>query len=56
LKRRSWLWGREITVIGGGREIAGTVVDIGPEGELVVEASNGDRESVVSAERVLFSV
>jgi BirA family biotin operon repressor/biotin-[acetyl-CoA-carboxylase] ligase len=54
LIRRSWLWGRAITVVGGGREITGTVVDLGPEGELVVEAPNGERESVVSAERVLW--
>ncbi len=54
LRRRSWLMGRRLTVLGGNREIAGTAVDVGPEGELVLETDGGARESIVSADRVLW--
>ena len=54
LRARSWLLGRSIAIRQGQREITGTAADVGPEGELVVELSDGTREIVVSAERVIW--
>lgn len=54
LRERSWLLGRQITVHGNGREIAGSAVDVGPEGELVIETADGRREFIVSADRVAW--
>lgn len=54
LRRRSWLMGRAITVVSGNREISGTAIDIGPEGELIIETESGTRETILSADRVLW--
>lgn len=53
LRQRSWLVGRSLTVVHGSRETRGTAVDLGPEGELILESdATGERESIVSADRV----
>ena len=53
LRRRSWLVGRSLTIVNGPRETRGTAVDLGPEGELILESDRtGERESIVSADRV----
>ncbi len=54
LRRRAWLHGRTITVVSGQREISGTAVDVGPEGELVLETEDGTRENILSADRVIW--
>lgn len=53
LRQRAWLVGRTLTVVQGEREILGTAIDLGPEGELILESpTTGDRETIVSADRV----
>lgn len=52
LQTRSWLMGKNLTVLSGNREISGQVVEVGPEGELILQRQNGDRETILSADRV----
>ena len=52
LRERAWLLGRSLAVTSGSREIAGTAIDVGAEGELILETESGSRETVVSADRV----
>ena len=55
LRRRSFLTGREVVVFSGNRQIAGTAIDAGPEGELIVEKTDGERETIVSADGVRWA-
>lgn len=52
LRQRAWLRGKAITVLSGTREIPGVAVDVGPEGELILETETGERQSILSADRV----
>ncbi len=52
LMRRAWLRGKPINVLSGTREITGVAVDVGPEGELILETASGERRSILSADRV----
>ena len=53
LRRRAWLLGRSLTVVQGDREVLGSAIDLGPEGELILESpTTGKRETIVSADRV----
>ncbi|MCB1230240.1 MAG: biotin--[acetyl-CoA-carboxylase] ligase [Verrucomicrobiae bacterium] len=54
LRRRAWLKGRKITVVSGNRQISGNAIDVGPEGELVVETESGALENILSADRVIW--
>ena len=54
LKTRSWLMNRKLTILSGTREISGTAVDVGPEGELILETERGACKTVLSADKVTW--
>lgn len=52
LRRRSWLLGKNIRALAGGREVRGLAEGLGPGGELLVRVETGERLTLSSADGV----
>ncbi len=52
VRTRSWLLGKQIRATLEGQEIFGRVLDLNEEGHLILEASDGHRQTLSSAENI----
>jgi BirA family transcriptional regulator, biotin operon repressor / biotin---[acetyl-CoA-carboxylase] ligase len=54
IRKRDYLLNRKVTCLSGGKAREGFARGLGNEGELLLETEQGERESIVSAEKLLL--